>query len=81
VFLAFGIEFGSGLGFWLAFGHDGSGRRDRVSDQVSTCAVAPPPEPVPVAEEPVMIDTPSEAVGRFLLECCAPRWGNVCRRP
>jgi hypothetical protein len=28
-FFAIAIEFGSGVGFWLVFGHTGPGRRDR----------------------------------------------------
>jgi Poxvirus D5 protein-like len=76
VILALGIEFGSGLGFWLAFGHGGSGQRERPLEPVSRGTALALPSPAPMAEEPVMIETPSDAIERFFLEAVRPTQGR-----
>jgi hypothetical protein len=74
VFLALGIEFGSGLGFWLAFGHGGGGRREPVRDLGPSPTVAALPSP-----EPLDVETPSDAIERFFVECVRPTLGQRVR--
>jgi hypothetical protein len=90
-FFAIAIEFGSGVGFWLVFGHAAPGRRrevDAVSTEVRPVDPRPPQKLYPVDEKP------GDVIERFFLEVVRPvaQWpgsvacdvGGVCsvvRRP
>ena len=67
-FFAIAIEFGSGVGFWLVFGHAGPGRRVEVdSPSQSTLVPADPPRNLISIDE-----KPTDIVERFFLEVVRP---------
>ena len=67
-FFAIAIEFGSGVGFWLVFGHAGPGRRVEVDppSRSTLVPVDPPPNLIPIDEKP------ADIVERFFLEVVRP---------
>jgi len=67
-FFAIAIEFGSGVGFWLVFGHAGPGRRVEVDSpsQSTLVPVGPPQTLIPIDEKP------ADIVERFFLEVVHP---------
>jgi hypothetical protein len=67
-FFAIAIEFGSGVGFWLVFGHASPGRRVEVdpSSQSTLVPVDPPQKLIPIDEKP------ADIVERFFLEVVRP---------
>jgi len=69
-FFAIAIEFGSGVGFWLVFGHAGPpGRRAEVdppSKSTELVSVDPPQELICIDEKP------ADIVERFFLEVARP---------
>ena len=72
-FLAIAIEFGSGVGFWLVFGHGGP-TTQREEAQVSPPSTALVPIDRNGALELQVIDErPEEIVERFFLEVVRPR--------
>jgi hypothetical protein len=71
VILALGIEFGSGLGFWLVFGHGGRQR------EVASIPAGPAlPSPGPIAAQPMGIETPADSIEQFFLEAVRPLLGQ-----
>jgi hypothetical protein len=69
-FFAIAIEFGSGVGFWLVFGHAGPpGRRvevDPPSKSTELVSVEPPQKLIPIDERP------ADIVERFFLQVVRP---------
>ena len=69
VLFAVAIELGSGVGFWLVFGHGASGGRNEA--QAATPSV---PTPIDGAQDLQVIDeTPADIIERFFLEVVRPR--------
>jgi hypothetical protein len=68
-FFAIAIEFGSGVGFWLVFGHGGPRPRAEVHPPPSSTElvpVDPPQKLIPIDEKP------ADIVERFFLEVVRP---------
>jgi hypothetical protein len=68
-FFAIAIEFGSGVGFWLVFGHAGPRPRAEVLPPPSSTELVPFEEPqklIPIDEKP------ADIVERFFLEVVRP---------
>src|SRR5262245_43982597 len=68
-FFAIAIEFGSGVGFWLVFGHGGPRPRTEVDPPPSSTKlvpVEPPQKLIPIDEKP------ADMVERFFLEVVRP---------
>ena len=66
-FFAIAIEFGSGVGFWLVFGHAAPARRqDLPSTKLVRVDPSPPVKLYPIAEKP------QDIVERFFLEVVRP---------
>jgi hypothetical protein len=68
-FFAIAIEFGSGVGFWLVFGHAGSRARAEVNPPTQSSElvpVEPPQKLIPIDEKP------ADIVEHFFLEVVRP---------
>ena len=72
VLFAVAIELGSGVGFWLVFGHGGPGaRRDEAQAATSTALV--PIDRSGAQDLQVIDETPADTIERFFLEVVRPR--------
>ena len=65
-FFAMAIEFGSGVGFWLVFGHAGPRGRAEINPPTELVPVEPPQKVIPIVEKP------ADIVERFFLEVVRP---------
>jgi hypothetical protein len=74
---AIAIELGSGVGFWLVFGHGaGSARRHDHHIRPVPAAVAVVPEPAVIPVSRVLEETPADIVERFFLAAVRPARGE-----
>jgi hypothetical protein len=72
-FFAIAIELGSGVGFWLVFGH-GAANHKREEEAPSTALV--PIDPSPPQRLYAIDETPAEIAERFFLEVIRPALGR-----
>ena len=69
---AISIELGSGVGFWLVFGHGAPNRRRDETDRIASTALVPIDRGGAVDLQ-VIDDKPAEIIDRWLLEIMRPR--------
>jgi hypothetical protein len=72
-FFAIAIELGSGVGFWLVFGH-GAPKQKREEEASSKALV--PIDPSPPQRLYAIDETPAEIIERFILEAVRPALGR-----
>ena len=70
---AISIELGSGVGFWLIFGHGGSSRRRREEAALAKSTALLPIDRLGAVELQVIDEKPGETIERFFLEIVRPR--------
>jgi hypothetical protein len=72
-FFGIAIELGSGVGFWLVFGHGSAGRsREEVKGRPQSTALAPIERSAVLELQAVVEETPAEIIERFFLEVVRP---------
>jgi hypothetical protein len=69
---AISIELGSGVGFWLIFGHGAPSRR-REEIELSTSNALVPIDRTGAVDLPAIDEKPEEIIARFFLEAVRPR--------
>ena len=74
---AISIELGSGVGFWLVFGHGAPSRRRHETDRIASTVLVPIDRGGAVDLQ-VIDDKPAEIVERFFLEVRPPEAQRSC---
>ena len=73
VLFAVAIELGSGVGFWLVFGHGGPGARRDEAQAAATSTALVPIDRSGAQDLEIIDETPADMIERFFLEVVRPR--------